>query len=336
MKTKHTNLRRLLVLSVLLMLPLAGLLVLRDVVQAKRNHALISAAFNNDLPQVEWLVRRGADVNTISSGQTPLESALTKLPFDKEAFSVAHFLIKRGANPNTIMSYGKPVFFAVAEAIARDRSSTSLAEAKLLSLMLDKGVRPGVGYNLNDILFHAVRFGSVENVRSLIRSDADVNGTLRTRGAGASTVLLAAIYEKRPDTVAILLEHRANPDAIGAIYNTSFANPPLIAALNINFLESVPAAELKIIRLLLRHGADVNVRALSSGLDTLQNGTITPPVYEGFTPLMTASYFGSPELVEIFLKAGANPKLRDEHGKTALDYARQKGHTLVVRVLEAR
>ena len=42
---------------------------------------------------------------------------------------------------------------------------------------------------------------------------------------------------------------------------------------------------------------------------------------DGWTPLMIASYWGNPEVVRVLLAAGADKDLRNNDGKTALDWA---------------
>lgn len=64
-------------------------------------------------------------------------------------------------------------------------------------------------------------------------------------------------------------------------------------------------AQTAIIRLLIRHGADPNVR------DNL-----------GQTPLMAVTSYGNVASLTMLLKLGASPEARDLAGKAALDYAR--------------
>jgi len=45
------------------------------------------------------------------------------------------------------------------------------------------------------------------------------------------------------------------------------------------------------------------------------------PTNDGTTPLMSASYMGHPEVVRVLLAAGADKDLRNNDGKTALDWA---------------
>ena len=52
------------------------------------------------------------------------------------------------------------------------------------------------------------------------------------------------------------------------------------------------------------------------------------------TPLHVASAAGHVEIVQMLLKKGARPHVRDNNGRTALDLARAGGHDEVARLLE--
>ena len=82
------------------------------------------------------------------------------------------------------------------------------------------------------------------------------------------------------------------------------------------YASSGPFAET--VKLLLKHGAKVNVQGK----------------LEGFTALMTAAAEGQVEVVRLLLAHGADPALVDKDGDTAASFARQKGHTAVVALLE--
>ena len=60
---------------------------------------------------------------------------------------------------------------------------------------------------------------------------------------------------------------------------------------------------------------------------------------KGITPLLYAASvdYGSPEMVDLLLRSGANPKARTKDGLGALDLARKYNHThLLVRLEEVR
>lgn len=55
---------------------------------------------------------------------------------------------------------------------------------------------------------------------------------------------------------------------------------------------------------------------------------------DGRTPLMSAAAAGHADIVAFMLEKGANPGLRDSHGKTAMDHARAAGAMDVARMLQ--
>jgi ankyrin repeat protein len=59
---------------------------------------------------------------------------------------------------------------------------------------------------------------------------------------------------------------------------------------------------------------------------------ITPK--HGYTPLMEAAVNGADELVAVLLAAGADKTRKHPDGKTAADFAREKGHSELARTLE--
>lgn len=56
---------------------------------------------------------------------------------------------------------------------------------------------------------------------------------------------------------------------------------------------------------------------------------------DGRTPLMIAASLGNFQTVKVLLEAGAQRDLRDNSGKTALDYASAHKHTNVVSLLRS-
>ena len=76
---------------------------------------------------------------------------------------------------------------------------------------------------------------------------------------------------------------------------------------------------LKLVKLLIDHGADVNRH---DGL-------------EKETPLHYAAKYGNVELAKLLLKAKADPTAKEFHGKTPLELAKERNHHDVVKLLES-
>ena len=105
--------------------------------------------------------------------------------------------------------------------------------------------------------------------------------------------LIEAAREGDTKRIHDLVARGADPNAV-VVTNTEWT--PLLHAIHKNRLVSVSA--------LIDSGADPN-RANPAGM----------------TPLMFAAGYGHTPIVQLLLRRGANPRLRDRGGETAFDYA---------------
>ncbi|HSB00012.1 MAG TPA: ankyrin repeat domain-containing protein [Anaerolineales bacterium] len=80
---------------------------------------------------------------------------------------------------------------------------------------------------------------------------------------------------------------------------------------------AVAARHEKIVKMLLEHGADPNVREQC-----------------GYTPLHAAAQNGDEEMIRTLIYGGADMSLKGNDGKLPLDLAREAGHPAVVKLLE--
>ena len=128
-------------------------------------------------------------------------------------------------------------------------------------------------------------------VIALIRAGADPHTSTTD---GITPLMQAALYNKNPEVISKLL-------SLGSYVNQ--VNDKGVSALMFSCLE--PSVEK--VKLLLDAGADINAQS-----------------YRGVTPLMWAAMDNSnPAVVSELLKAGADPYVIDEQGKSALDYAKE-------------
>ena len=152
-------------------------------------------------------------------------------------------------------------------------------------------------------LIEAVRSGSIDRVRAVVNSGADVNA----RQPDGATVLHWAAHKDDHQTVELLV--RAGADV--NVANDLGATPLWLASLN---------GSPTVVEHLLRAGARANV-ALASGE----------------TPLMAAARSGSVKTVELLLDHGADVDTRESlRGQTALMWAVDQRQAAVARVLLAR
>jgi uncharacterized protein len=145
-------------------------------------------------------------------------------------------------------------------------------------------------------IYEAAATGDEARLNQIL--DADPAAAQSVAGDGWTALHLAAAFGT-PASVAALLSHGARVDAVS---DNAQQNQPLHAAVA---LGRNPA----IVTLLLSHSADPNAR---------QAG--------GFTPLFSAAAVNCRELVELLLAHGADPALASDQGRTAADFARERGH----------
>ena len=138
--------------------------------------------------------------------------------------------------------------------------------------------------------------GDLAQLRTLLAADPGLVNAFS--GDGWTPLHLAAAFST-PEAVALLLAAGARVDAVS---QNPQQNHPLHAALALG-------KNAETIRLLLAHGAAVN--AAQAG---------------GFTPLFSAAAANRRDLAELLLFHGADAAQRCDSGKTAADFARERGH----------
>jgi ankyrin repeat protein len=164
----------------------------------------------------------------------------------------------------------------------------------------------------------AARQGSREAVRALADGKADLNLT----DPDGSSALIFAIINGNYDVARVLVEKGADvnlPDNTGAT--------PLYSAVEMHTLAStfgrpdlpplVVAGSVDAVKMLLAHGANPNATLKSKVLKRVYNGG-DGKLDTGATALMRAAKGGDVTLMRILLDAGADPKLMQKNGNSAL------------------
>jgi uncharacterized protein len=200
---------------------------------------------------------------------------------------------------------------------ARDRfGRTALAlaakegRASVAELLMDKGAAVDArAISGATPLFFAVEGDHSWIAKHLIAYDADVN----VSGAGGLTPLMAAAFNGNLELVDLFLTKRADPDALDAsgkaaiLYSASRGFAPVVARL-------------------IEAGADVNRRYA-----------------HGLTALMWAAGYADgagvddiKEVLALLIARGAALDARDDRGKTAIEIARDLGHSEIADYLAAQ
>ena len=154
----------------------------------------------------------------------------------------------------------------------------------------------------------AANSGSVDIMRWLLNNGANASALATKR----RTPLHEAVYTVELGAVNVLLEHK--PD-IDLNFQDSYGDTPLHDILSLPH-PSQEGKVAEIVRRLLEHGADPNLRNRS-----------------GETPLHGASYRASLEVVRLLLSYGAKIDQKDEDGKTPFQVASSRGHDEIIKLL---
>ena len=256
--------------------------------------ALMAAALNGSVEQMKMLIDRGANVNYQSSDST------TALWLAVPDWNKTKLLLDKGADANhKINGYGVLVKLAAMP-----------GTLNLFHLLIEKGADLKKSSSDNYLLYNAAASGDTAIVGFLIRSGFNVNDSI---SIGDYPINNAEAFRSFA-TLKMLVEHGANVNVRQWI-------PPGLDAFK-GFTPLMFAAvyhDKPSFLYLLEHGADPNARN-----------------WQGRTPLMLLeqSETDDPEMTLALIKHGANVSDVAPDGKNALYYAKQKGSTESVALLE--
>jgi ankyrin repeat protein len=155
-------------------------------------------------------------------------------------------------------------------------------------------------------IFEAAATGDESQMDSLLDKEPELAQAFS--GDGWTALHLAAAFGT-PAAVSTLLAGGASVEAVS---QNPQKNQPLHAVLALG-------KNAETVTLLLEHGAPVN--AAQAG---------------GFTPIFSAAIANRRDLVELLLANGADPRCKSDAGKTAADFARERGHGELASWLDAQ
>lgn len=256
--------------------------------------ALMAATLNGSIEQMKLLIVRGAKVNYQSSDGT------TALWLAAPDWDKTKLLLDNGADPNhQIRGYGILVKLAAMP-----------GTLKLFHLLIDKGADLKKSAPDNYLMYNAASSGDTALLGFLIRSGFNVNDSV---SFGDYPINNAEAFRTFA-TLKMLVDNGANVNvrqwvAFGLDAFKGFT-PLMFAAVG----HDKPS-----FLYLLEHGADPNAKNK-----------------QGNTPLMLLeqSETDDPEMTLALIKHGAIVSEKNEDGTDALYYAKEKGNTPSVAILE--
>ncbi|MET0280349.1 MAG: ankyrin repeat domain-containing protein [Steroidobacteraceae bacterium] len=252
---------------------------------------LVNLVRSGDSQAALAAIRAGADVNaTQADGTSPLLWAVYRV--DHELVAA---LLQHGAKPDVGNALGAT---PLSEAV-------NLADAALVTKLLKARADPNLGNEDGQTpLMLAARTGALPIVQALVKAGARVNEREKFR---EQTALMWAVAANNPAVVDFLIRHKADVEARAAVndwgnqitsepraqYRNTGGLTPLLYAARFGCLDCVKS--------LLKAGAQID-----------------RPTPDGVTPLMTAIDNSNFDLANLLLDAGANPRLFDWWGRTAV------------------
>jgi len=327
----------------------------KDVMGADGTDALVWAATRNDSAMADLLLRAGATAKAANEfGATALYAAAEHAD---PAMTVK--LLAAGADPNKpLMSGETPLMMAskrgnvetvkaLLAAGANPNVQESMAGQTALmwaisghqAPVVDELVKHGANVELASKsgftpLMFAAQQGDVDSGRILLRAGANANEAQPKSGV---TPLLIASAMGNVKAVDLLLDNEADPNAV----DTNGYAPLHKAVRNSDYGIDFERREatLSIVKSLLKHGADPNLRIkqdkskaaaeIKAGANAFYGKrtavTVTEILLQGATPLVLAAETSNIDVVKALVDAKADPNIPTDSGTTALIMAAGAG-----------
>ncbi len=299
---------------------------------------LMLAATSGDPQAVDVLLEHGSDPNAKEKthGQTALmfaaannrDRAITALLAGGADSRMATKVVAPAAVPSFLQGGGQrggqrgqagaqPP--AGAPAQGRGAAPAPAAQQQAQNNNMDEGpfVAPDPSGGMTPLLY-AAREGQINAVRALIDGGADINAT----SADRTTPLMIACINGKFDTAMFLLERGANPQLASMANGT-----PLYGVINVQWAPKVfypqptfkqeKASHLELIRSLIDHGADPNVKLSKDLWYTGFNGG-GGIQSTGATPFWRAAYAADVDAMKLLISRGADPNMANANGVTPM------------------
>ena len=331
--------------------------------EADGSTALHWATYADDLDTAGRLIRAGARADAANDhGVTPLSLACTN-----RSAALVTILLEAGADANAAVWSGETVLMTCArtgsvEAVAallaggadvnhtepsEDQTALMWAVSERHAAVARALVEHGANVTARSkrgftpMLF-AAREGDLDSARLLLGAGASADDA----APDGTSALVVATVRGHTAFAMWLLEQGADPNADGAgyaalhwasgLWETELTGPGGIVTDREDewrALTGVPTGKLELVRALVAHGADPNVRATKSPRRI--GFTVIRPNLDGATPFYLAAMAGDLETMRELVAHGADPHIATAKNMTPLMAAAGVGRRLIESTVTA-
>ena len=317
---------------------------------AVMDERLSGAIGSGNLPKINMLIDEGVDIHTKDSdGYTALVVAIRGKRADVvkallEAGADVHARNDDGSTALMVAAvFGHVVIVKILLDAGADINAKSddgvtalmvaavFEHAHMVQVLLEAGAHVNA-QNKDEVppLTAVAVKGSANMVKILLDAGADVHA----KDKNGSTALMVAVIFGYANMVKVLLNSGADVDVKGI----GGVTPLMLAGL---------MGHADIAKALLGAGVDVNAKS-DGGFTALMIASVAKEEQDKVVksisgavppnPILTLSVKVKPrdEVVKVLLDAGANVRLSDNKGKTALDYEKESGETALIKKYERK
>jgi ankyrin repeat protein len=306
---------------------------------------LAEAASTGSGTLIESLLKAGADPNTLATAQGETVLMTASRTGNVDAVKV---LLDHGADVDARETYrgqtalmwaaaeGHPAIVKMLVAHGANLSVRSFdRDTAPPKLMAGTPAAPISRGGLTALLF-AARQGEIESGRALLDGGADIN----QRDSDENNALIVAILNTHYDFAQLLIDrgadaNLANKDGRTALY-TAVEMHDVDWSPRPARKETDKLSSMDIVHSLVDHGAKVNARlTAATPIIKLAQDTGDRTLAGGATPFMRAARSADVELMHYLLDHGADPKMANKDGLTALMIAAGVSYSDKIRGTEA-
>ena len=268
--------------------------------RSPKDKALIEAVMDGKVDKVKSLIESGADVNARDmGGPAILHAVACQDPTPEEATAIVRLLIDAGADVNARGFEGMTALHEAARAGYTDA----------VRALLDAGAKVNSRGSFGETALDIAEEEGHEEIIQMLEQARPKGKKRKTR----DQVMRDAIMKGKREAMKLSQQFKDQAEAFKAnkgAWKESAKVFTLVMAARTN--------NLKALEQVIAEGVDVNA----------------PDNATGLSALMIAGQEGYREIAEALLKAGADKDVKTREGKTALDFALEKGHQDVAALLK--